>query len=307
MWTAGALAGAGIPSTIYDVKPLGGVSSQLAAGLLKAIHPVGERVARLIADSNNIYKGWSRKLDKVGVESSLRDVDMFNYSGPFFQGREWVDVLTPSTMLELIATELRCSSLVDVVENTGSLAVQPSAHGFCVSAGTAQRQHSGVVLCNGVWAKQFGASFGVNLNMRSVRGELLMWRLDEKLYRAYQRDGLYCFVRIGTESNYELVCGGVFDHDSGMVPFSNADSYERLLDFARTFQPEATARPPDRAWTGMRPLANPDQTPLVGAASELLADCDIDNLWLNLGHHALGITCAPASGAEIAKLVREAL
>ncbi|MNO95892.1 D-amino acid dehydrogenase small subunit [compost metagenome] len=50
-----------------------------------------------------------------------------------------------------------------------------------------------------------------------------------------------------------------------------------------------------REWAGMRP-ATPSGVPLLGATA-------YRNLWLNLGHGALGFTLACASGRLLAELI----
>ena len=48
-------------------------------------------------------------------------------------------------------------------------------------------------------------------------------------------------------------------------------------------------------WAGMRP-ATPTGVPLIGASA-------YSNLWLNLGHGALGFTLACGSGQVLAELI----
>ncbi|MFK8332981.1 D-amino acid dehydrogenase [Pseudomonas sp. BJa5] len=68
-----------------------------------------------------------------------------------------------------------------------------------------------------------------------------------------------------------------------------------IRQLAATTFPDAADYSQAREWAGMRP-ATPSGVPLLGATH-------YRNLWLNLGHGALGFTLACASGALLAELI----
>lgn len=85
---------------------------------------------------------------------------------------------------------------------------------------------------------------------------------------------------------------------------ADIDGYALDLDAARlaTLRTEAAALFPDlarasvsREWAGLRP-ATPRGTPLIGRTR-------FSNLWLNVGHGALGFTLATGSASWLARLV----
>jgi D-amino-acid dehydrogenase len=74
----------------------------------------------------------------------------------------------------------------------------------------------------------------------------------------------------------------------------DAERIDQLVDEARNTFPRATDFSALRPWCGMRP-ATPRGTPIVGATPH-------SNLWLNVGHGALGFTLALATGRIVAEL-----
>ena len=85
-----------------------------------------------------------------------------------------------------------------------------------------------------------------------------------------------------------------------MVGFNSAPEPKRLAvikRLARQTFPMAGNYDAAVEWAGMRP-ATPTGLPLIGASS-------YRNLWLNLGHGALGFTLACASGQLLAEMIAE--
>ena len=286
---------------LYDTKKLGGVSSMRSAGLLHAVHPVAQSVRRLMSDSADIYRDWSHQLAAKGLDSTLQVVEMRDHqrkgTGEYLQ----VLTLSPPLMLARLADELRQMPHLRIACGCGSLALEHQNEGFVVSAGGKRSNFAHLVLCNGVWAGQLGLSLGLTIPMQPVRGAVALWRSDKPLAHGHLDASTYLFSRKAQEG-YEIVCGGVFE-DSAMVPLVTPEHLASLLDFARRTEPDFTGGEPDAAWSGLRPKANPDATPLVGNARDFFPEAPFGNLWLNIGHHSLGTTCAPASARVVSELL----
>ncbi len=97
------------------------------------------------------------------------------------------------------------------------------------------------------------------------------------------------YARIGDE----LRVAGMADL-SGRRPVIDVERVDQLVDEVRATFPGATDFSSLRPWCGMRP-ATPRGTPVVGATPH-------SNLWLNVGHGALGFTLALATGRIVADL-----
>ena len=103
----------------------------------------------------------------------------------------------------------------------------------------------------------------------------------------YERKVVY--ARLGDE----LRVAGMADL-SGRRAVIDAERVEQLIDEVRLAFPQATDFSSLRPWCGMRP-ATPRGTPVLGATPHA-------NLWLNVGHGALGFTLALATGRVVADL-----
>ncbi len=97
------------------------------------------------------------------------------------------------------------------------------------------------------------------------------------------------YARIGDE----LRVAGMADL-SGRRAVIDVERVDQLVDEVRATFPGATDFSKLRPWCGMRP-ATPRGTPVVGATPH-------SNLWLNVGHGALGFTLALATGRIVANL-----
>jgi D-amino-acid dehydrogenase len=97
------------------------------------------------------------------------------------------------------------------------------------------------------------------------------------------------YARIGDE----LRVAGMADL-SGRRAVIDVERVDQLVDEVRATFPRASDLRSLRPWCGMRP-ATPRGTPLIGATPHR-------NLWLNVGHGALGFTLALATGRIVADL-----
>ena len=98
------------------------------------------------------------------------------------------------------------------------------------------------------------------------------------------------YARIGDE----LRVAGMADL-SGRRPVIDVERIDQLVDEVKATFPRATDFSSLRPWCGMRP-ATPKGTPVLGATPYA-------NLWLDVGHGALGFTLALATGRVVADLV----
>ena len=98
------------------------------------------------------------------------------------------------------------------------------------------------------------------------------------------------YARLGDE----LRVAGMADL-SGRRPVIDSERVDQLVDEVRNAFPDATDFTRLGPWCGMRP-ATPKGTPVIGATPHA-------NLWLNVGHGALGFTLALATGRILADLV----
>jgi D-amino-acid dehydrogenase len=97
------------------------------------------------------------------------------------------------------------------------------------------------------------------------------------------------YARLGNE----LRVAGMADL-SGRRAVIDVERVDQLVDEVKATFPKATDFRELGPWCGMRP-ATPKGTPVIGATPHA-------NLWLNVGHGALGFTLALATGRILADL-----
>ena len=100
------------------------------------------------------------------------------------------------------------------------------------------------------------------------------------------------YARIGED----LRVAGMADL-SGRRAEIDVERVDQLVDEVRATFPDASDFSSLRPWCGMRP-ATPKGTPVLGRTQ-------YDNLWLNVGHGALGFTLALATGRVVADLIAQ--
>jgi len=147
------------------------------------------------------------------------------------------------------------------------------------------------VLAAGLQSRALAAAVGLALPIYPIKGYSLSLPVanDDAAPRVSVTDTLHkiVYARLGGI----LRVAGMADL-VGADEHLDADRLAQLVRQARQTFPQATVAPAAGPWCGLRP-ATPKGLPLLG-------DSGIDNLLLNAGHGALGLTLAFGSAAVIA-------
>ncbi|MBA4342922.1 MAG: amino acid dehydrogenase [Methylibium sp.] len=197
-----------------------------------------------------------------------------------------------------------CLQLAERLRSHGGLAgiVQSEARGFVLSQGRAvalKTDHGdiaadGFVLAAGLHSRGLGKSVGLNLPIYPLKGYSLtapisaQHRPPEVSVTDFERKVLY--ARIGEQLRVAAMVDLVGDNP-GIDPRRIA-SLQRAV---RAMFPQAADYDRASNWAGLRP-ATPSGAPLLGATP-------VGNLWLNVGHGALGFTFSFASARIVADLI----
>jgi len=150
------------------------------------------------------------------------------------------------------------------------------------------------VLALGTNAPALMSPLGVRLPIYPLKGYSLSLPIGDEAgaprisVTDYQRKVVY--ARLGGE----LRVAGMADL-AGRRCAIDVERVEQLVDEVRSAFPRASDFGELHPWCGMRP-ATPRGTPILGATRR-------ENLWLNVGHGALGFTLALATGRVVADLV----
>ena len=141
-----------------------------------------------------------------------------------------------------------------------------------------------VIVCGGAWAGQLLGTVGVDLPVRPVKGQMILFKASPGLVeRVVLMDGRYVIPR----SDGRILAGSTLE-DAGYDKTVTAEARESLYDSALRIIPALADCPVEHHWAGLRP-GSPDGIPFIGAVP------GIQGLHVNAGHHRNGLVLAPAS------------
>ena len=143
------------------------------------------------------------------------------------------------------------------------------------------------IVCTGAWSKEMLGIHAAGLDIRPVKGQMLLFKFDAPPIRSITvQNGVYLIPR----RDGHLLIGSTLE-DTGFDKQTTASARDYLLQHAQAILPALRGMPLKQHWSGLRP-ASPENIPAIGRHPV------IRNLLINSGHFRYGVTMAPAS-AEI--------
>jgi glycine oxidase len=143
------------------------------------------------------------------------------------------------------------------------------------------------VLAAGAWSKQMLGQYALNLDIKPVRGQMLLFKFSvPPLPHIVLHEGMYLIPR----RDGHLLVGSTLE-DVGFDKSTTVAALKTLRTHAEQLLPALRGLPVLQHWSGLRP-ASPHNIPTIGRHAQL------ENLSLNTGHFRYGVTMA-LSSAEI--------
>ena len=179
------------------------------------------------------------------------------------------------------------------METGDALSLEPAGSGWMVKTASGRLAARDVVIALGAWSDEVARRFGLRLPFFVKRGYHMH-------YEAQGNKGLTRPVN-DLENGYlvtpmaqglRLTTGAEFARRDDAPSSAHLD---RLEPLARQLYPIG-ARKEAKPWMGRRPCL-PDMRPVIGPFPGK------PGLWLNFGHHHLGLTLGPVSGRLLAQLM----
>ena len=150
----------------------------------------------------------------------------------------------------------------------------------------------GYVLTAGAWSKALLGELAQKLEIKPIRGQMLLFRFDAPpLPHILLQGDLYFIPR----ADGHLLVGSTLE-DVGFDKSTTEEARESLLRRAIALLPALRDKPIERHWAGLRP-GSPGNIPTLGRHPAL------DNLYINGGHFRYGVTMAPACAEVLCNLV----
>jgi D-lysine oxidase len=168
-----------------------------------------------------------------------------------------------------------------------------SGDGWQVQAATGPVTASEVVVAMGAWSNDVLRALGYRFPLGIKRGYHMHYRAEGNATLARPvLDAQNGYVLTSMTAGIRLTTGAEFAmRDAPPTP----RQLERVEPLARAIFPLG-ARVDPEPWLGRRPCL-PDMLPVIGAAPRH------KGLWLDFGHHHLGLTLGPVSGRLLAELM----
>jgi glycine oxidase len=149
-----------------------------------------------------------------------------------------------------------------------------------------------VVLAAGAWASSLATTIGVEIDVRPVRGQILLLRGEPGLLGPTVNNGdSYLLPR----RDGRILVGSTME-DAGFDAVTTPEAISRLRGLARAIFPATENMVGETAWAGLRP-GTPDRLPYIGPVQ------DVPGLLLATGHYRNGILLAPITARLIADVV----
>ena len=148
------------------------------------------------------------------------------------------------------------------------------------------------VLAAGSWTGGLASAFGLALDTRPIRGQIVLLRLPRPLITRIVYRGLDYLVQ---RPDGRLLVGSTLE-DVGFDPNTTPDTVTRLLGVARSLLGELPGSVVERSWAGLRP-GNADGNPTIGPIP------DLDNAFLSAVHFRAGLHQSTGSAVLLADLM----
>lgn len=147
------------------------------------------------------------------------------------------------------------------------------------------------LVTSGAWSFQLLKSVAGTLNIKPMRGQILLYQPTKNLEQIVYQDGFYMIPR----GDGYLLAGSTLE-DVGFDASVTDDVKAELAAKAEAIMPALKDMPIIKHWSGLRP-GTPENLPTISAHPQ------IKNLYLNTGHFRYGLTMAPASARLITELM----
>lgn len=149
------------------------------------------------------------------------------------------------------------------------------------------------IVTSGAWSFDLLKDTASGLNIKPMRGQILLYQPQQNLTSMVYQDGFYMVPR----ADGYLLAGSTLE-DVGFDATTTEEVRDSLQLKAEALMPSLKNQPIIKHWSGLRP-GTLDNIPTIAPHPH------IANLYLNTGHFRYGLTMAPVSALKIANLISQ--
>ncbi|MDI1298327.1 FAD-binding oxidoreductase [Methylotenera sp.] len=147
------------------------------------------------------------------------------------------------------------------------------------------------VVTSGAWSFELLKETSAKLNIKPMRGQILLYKPEKNLEQIVYREGFYMIPR----RDGHLLAGSTLE-DVGFDTTVTQEVRNEISAKAEAIMPALKNQAILKHWSGLRP-GTPENLPTISAHPT------IENLYLNTGHFRYGLTMAPASAKLVTALM----
>ena len=321
--TALALAERGCQVTIVERNVIAaqtsGESSWAGAGILFPLLPwmYKDEVNQLATAGAALYPALCERLltatgiDPEYTQSGLQILPTFDetaavnwcksYQIPIVNNANGLFIPTigqvrPPNLLQALR-QILIQSGVKLIENTQleSLKNIDKIDGWKANSG-AVLEADAYVVTSGAWSFELLKDTAVNLNIKPMRGQILLYDLSSQPASEIPKNIIYQNGFYLVPRRDGLLLAGSTLEDVGFDTSTTEEMRQQLQTKAENILPSLKHAAAIKHWSGLRP-GTPDNLPTIAMHPS------IQNLYLNTGHFRYGLTMAPASAERVASLI----
>ena len=258
------------------------------------IDPEWTQSGMLVLDQDHAQtekaKSWAKQYNMNSIECDRRT---FSEQEPFISGEhtgllfpEIAQVRNPRLVKSVLESckhygvnLIANSPVTELIHSEGQIRG--------VRSNEMQLEADVVVICAGAWSAKVMAMLEQNIQIRPIRGQMIMYRMPAEILGQIKRITLLDDHYIIPRRDGRVLVGSTQEETE--FDKSTTESARALLsEFAETLYPCLKKADIERHWAGLRP-GSPDGIPYI---------CSVPNyqgLFLNAGHFRNGVVLAPAS------------
>lgn len=186
-----------------------------------------------------------------------------------------------------LALERMGVRIVEHTEVTGIVATEDRVERLDTTVGPFAAER--YVVAAGAWSKKLLGKRGVQLDIKPVRGQMLLYRAQPGMLRhIILQNGTYLIPR----DDGHILAGSTLE-DVGFDKATTEEARVALHARALGMLPQLAQAEFIKHWAGLRP-GSPGNIPIIARHPQM------ENLYLNSGHFRYGVTMAPASAQILA-------
>lgn len=298
----------GAKVTVLERGTTGNESSWAGGGILSPLCPwdYPEEVTRLTSRGAALFPAWAQALhEATGIDPEYEANGMLVLP-PFDMqaAQQWcaahsvhMQVMDNGALLLPDVAQVRNPRLMQALRKRvemlgGHIIEQCEVRNIVVEEGRVRALVTGsgefsaenFVVTAGAWSKQVLGQFALQIDIKPMRGQMLLFKFDQPPLRHIVLQGdLYLIPR----RDGHLLVGSTLE-DVGFDKSITQTAHDSLRQRAVNILPQLRDMSLVQHWAGLRP-ASPHNIPTISRHPQL------KNLYLNSGHFRYGVTMAAAS------------